>query len=333
MSDGQSVFRGRGLLYLSLGCGVACASVSGLSVGSADAGPDGAVAPRAILFGGYNEGVSVYLDDTWSFDGQVWTQLKPPSSPPAASQSAIATLGASLLLFGGNEPSMNVGNDTWSFSEDRWTEEELTEAPPPRSSAGVAVLGSTVLLFGGYGEAQTSLQDTWLWNGTSWSELHPKTVPPVRDSAAMAALGGKAVMFGGENTGLNLTVALGDTWLWDGSNWEQVYPSHSPQARLSPGFAAVGAVLLLFGGLDDNGNALGDTWTWDGTDWTELHPGRSPSPRGGPMMAAFQGGALLFGGVIASDDLADTWLWSGSDWISSPAMGPSARAGGALSAL
>jgi len=54
---------------------------------------------------------------------------------------------------------------------------------------------------------------------------------------------------------------VSDTWIWDGSNWSQQSPAHSPPARNNPAMAcsATGQT-VMFGGYSNQ--ALSDTWVW-----------------------------------------------------------------------
>ena len=152
--------------------------------------------------------------------------------------------------------------------------------------------------------------------------------PVPRESVGMAydAARGQVVLFGGSGGVRRYGVHdFGDTWTWDGSDWTQQHPAHSPSPRLAMGMAydaALGEV-VLFGGSD--GAILGDTWTWDGTDWSKKSPAHTPSPRWGMGMAydAARGHVVAFGGH-GSADFADTWTWDGTDWTQrSPAHSPS----------
>jgi hypothetical protein len=83
---------------------------------------------------------------------------------------------------------------------------------------------------------------------------------------AYDAATGRVVLFDG-------VPIAGDTWTWDGTDWTQESPAHSPAARYSPGMAydaATGQVVLFGGG---NGKYLGDTWTWTDSDWTQRPAG------------------------------------------------------------
>jgi Galactose oxidase, central domain len=101
--------------------------------------------------------------------------------------------------------------------------------------------------------------------------------PPVRWGHAMAydAAHAQVVLFGGYG---GSGADLNDTWTWDGTDWTQRTPAHSPAVRENPAMAydAGHAQVVLFGGAREGGY-LGDTWTWDSAP-------TSPTP--GPGTAA-----------------------------------------------
>ena len=148
---------------------------------------------------------------------------------------------------------------------------------------------------------------------------------------------GQAVLFGGSSP-----VLLNDTWVWDGSNWEQKSPQTSPPVRYFHAMAydAAHGQVVLFGGtgptpagVDFGTEALNDTWVWDGSNWTQESPQTSPSVRYSPAMAydAAHGQVVLFGGAALNPDgtmkeLNDTWVWDGSNWTEkSPQTSPPVR--------
>src|SRR5207249_2869094 len=106
-----------------------------------------------------------------------------------------------------------------------------------------------------------------------------------------------------------------DTWTWDGVDWTQRTPAHSPSGRRGMGmtYDAARTQVVMFGGY--NGGFLADTWTWDGTDWTQRFPARRSSGLDFMGMAydAARAQVVLFGG-IGERLLADTWTWDGTDW-------------------
>jgi hypothetical protein len=65
------------------------------------------------------------------------------------------------------------------------------------------------------------------------------------------------ILFGGGSGGVDQN----STWSWDGSNWTQLFPMQSPQAREGAGIAydEVRHHIILFGGQSSN-EFLNDTW-------------------------------------------------------------------------
>lgn len=188
-----------------------------------------------------------------------------------------------------------------------------------------------VVLFGG-----GSVADTWLWNGSNWTQASPAVSPPPRGAASMAfdAAHSQMVLFGGIQPN-SATARLGDTWLWDGTNWTQPTVSNGPSARDGQAMAydAVHGQMVMFGGIDLNGSPLNETWLWNGSTWTQASPAHVPSTRFSHSMAydAATGQVMLFGGETNGQYTADTWIWSGTDWIlQNLTSAPSARYSAAM---
>ena len=172
---------------------------------------------------------------------------------------------------------------------------------------------------GGDGTGENYLDDTWVWDGTNWTRKLPVNSPIPRDIPVMAydAALQQTVLYGGRNNefGIGTYRELGDTWCWDGNNWTQKNPATNPPLRSYPGMAygSDRQKVVLFGGLDPNGNDLADTWLWDGLTWTQLTLTTNPSPRDGAagqlVYDSGQQQIVLFGGYssTAGKDLADTW--------------------------
>jgi hypothetical protein len=138
-------------------------------------------------------------------------------------------------------------------------------------------------------------------------------------------------------------VSLGDTWSWDGGNWNNNNPTTAPPLRSAAAvaFDATRGVVVLFGGMTGSANRA-DTWTWDGANWSQVTPATSPPPRSDAAFGfdpATQS-AVLFGGTgnTAGTALRDTWIWNGSTWSTSlpisllPALSPPARIGAGVAA-
>jgi hypothetical protein len=104
-----------------------------------------------------------------------------------------------------------------------------------------------------------------------------------------------------------------------------------PPARAEAGMVATAGGLLLFGGVDGNGNVVRDTWRWNGTTWEQLCAGDGcfPGLRGGtafvigggatPTAAWFGGfrGTAVFDELYTFDAVQRRWRLVTSDTAAS----------------
>src|SRR5262249_11438863 len=143
--------------------------------------------------------------------------------------------------------------------------------------------------------------------------------PVARSDAQMAYYpgnGGQLLLFSGNSGG----IGVGDTWNWDGTNWNQLSPPTSPPPTMNAtlDYDPTNNALILFGGykLDGTGDSA-DTWKWDGTTWTQLalapapNPGRRDAP--GSAFDIKHNILVVYGGQHAGT-IGDTWTWDGATW-------------------
>jgi len=358
---------------------------------------------KVVLFGG-DAAQSPDLNapsygDTWEWDGTTWTEAAPPTSPPARTNHAMATLGNKVVLFGGTQTALPVfvnppdglpvpvsEGDTWEWDGTTWTQLAPPTSPPARMNHAMATLGNKVVLFGGEG-ANGPTDDTWEWDGTTWTKRAPPTSPPARKSHAMVTRGDRVLLVGGD---LDYG-APGDSWEWDGASWTRVAEGPPGQFSISDlAMASRNGEILAFGGYDfgvtgpsgpappDPGGVAGNggppgtagapgfggtsgggtggdptgaggasgslslggerefrgqvsgTWEWDGKAWLERLVVPTPDPAGTMSMAMSGGKAVLFGASIG------TWEWDGVRWTALAAASPDApyhRTGQAIASL
>ena len=270
----------------------------------------------------------------------VWTQLSPAATPSARTGASIAFDPATgnMVLFGGASSSGDL-NDTWTWNGSTWTQLSPAASPSARTGASIAFDPATgnMVLFGGY-DGTSYDNDTWTWgfpvnSGTGWTQVDDGSAPNCtwqcvngpgdRAYAAMAydPATGDTVLFGGAND-LGGTGGLSnDTWIWNGSSWNQVCTScisgsTEPSARFGASMAydpATGQLLLVGGSTITNHPY--DMWAWNGSTWTGI-AASAPLPEDGASMAfdPATGNVVLFGGEYSSGDLSDTWTWNGSEW-------------------
>ena len=218
---------------------------------------------------------------------------------------------------------------------DTWTQLNPSSLPPARQYPQMAYDSAreVVVLFGGAeSDFQANLlDDTWEWDGQNWSAKQPTQRPPARWGGSMFfdEARGEIVLFGGSLNGVGGAdgVGAGDTWVWNGTTWTQRSPATSPPARKGAAitYDSERDVIVLFGGIDDQGVRFGDLWEWNGTTWTQRVTPVTPPARFLAAMAfdATRNVSVLHGGHDG-DDRSDTWEWNGASWSdrTSTAQGP-----------
>ncbi|MHC4852240.1 MAG: Kelch repeat-containing protein [Planctomycetota bacterium] len=265
-----------------------------------------------VLFGGWSG--TTYLDDTWEWDGKIWTKAQPTTSPPPKRNdhaTAYDSLRQRTVVFGGWAKGYLA--DTWEFDGKIWAKMTPAASPSGRLQSAMAydAARQRTVLFGGL-SAGARIADTWEWDGKDWRQIKPATSPQARARHAMVydSSRRRTLLFGGSNG----THDLADTWEWDGKDWKQLKPAVSPPLRnghsmaYDPGRQRT----ILFGGSSVL-NRVADTWEWDGASWTQIKISAPPTPRERHAMVhdSNRRRTVLFGGSDGTNFLGDTWEYSG----------------------
>jgi hypothetical protein len=230
-----------------------------------------------VLFSGKGSSVGQLFSDTWTYDGYVWTERTPATSPPGRTLSVATYLsGTGTVMFGGaDQGSVLYRNDTWIWSGTTWTQSTPTTSPSARINHAFAAGSSYALLFGGSISNGAFLNDTWKFDGTNWTQLFPATVPSVRGKCSLSydSVNNVWVLFGG----VNQYNYLDETWIFNGTNWTKVavagntMPVAKYYAQMC--FDTVGGNTILFGGISaDTNQPSSHTWSFNGSTfiWTKL---------------------------------------------------------------
>jgi N-acetylneuraminic acid mutarotase len=259
--------------------------------------------------------VTSRVNETWEWDGEVWL---PRLVSPTGGGTMMAVGGKALLY----------SNTVWEWDGAVWVALATSARPPVRNYSALAPRGDKVVLFGGYDSDGKASTETWEWDGTRWS-LRSTAVRPPGQGYATASLGNKLVIFGGSTipgtSPDGSSIALGDTWEWDGVTWTQRTPPFSPPAPSGTyAMVTVGDRVILFGEagigqIGASGRSYGiDTWEWDGSTWTSLASPVSPPARYGFAVATWNQTVVLFGGWDfiggAGEPSHDTWALTGGEW-------------------
>ncbi len=292
---------------------------------------------QVLLFGGNNTN-NLSFNDAWIWDDIAWTQTgtNGGGGQPAKRDSTFLAWDATneyWILYGGEDLSLGSHapgkSDTWTTPDGiTWTNESPAHNPGARVGHGMAYCAASgkIILFGGSNNAGNdpfALDETWSWDGTDWTQEFPATTPPARGNFfGMCESGDNILMYGGATAYSGLSPS-GDTWIYDGTDWTEQFPSTSPPTLATvplgrstlPGIEAV-----LFGGITDpSGPVLfnTDTYTWDGSDWTLRSPVTTPDDERGwtSQLAGNPGphlGVVLFNGLISeigdpASHIRETW--------------------------
>jgi hypothetical protein len=275
---------------------------------------------RIVLFGG---GGGFHKDDTWTWDGLLWTHEQPAHVPGARYGDALAydPIRERVVMFGGHG-TYGYMDDTWTWDGTDWSMPLASPVPPSRWDPSMVYdpIRHEVVLFGGMiNDSRDRLNDTWTWDGVRWTRHETPVSPGARTNAAAGFYPGtgKLVMFGGDGPG---AVILDDTWTWDGNTWEKVATATTPNRRTAARMALheSSGRLVMFGGWAGV-QYLDDMWEWTGSDWKQLIPyngsmsGLSPSHRSGHAMAYDPARDVV---VVHDGNGApsDTWTWNAVRW-------------------
>lgn len=240
-----------------------------------------------ILFGG-NRNKTKY-DDTWAWDGKVWTEKHPAHKPPHLNSHAMAYDAErnQIVMFGGFENG-KFGSSTWIWDGNDWTQANPASKPQYGLNAAMAFnyASRRVMLFG----AMQGDNTVWEWDGQTWIKIPATSGPPPRSYAGLAydQERNEMIMFGGITNPYEATPKIyNDTWAWNGKAWRQITTASAPSSRYHhkmeyhPGLKKI----ILVGGQKGKRDVgpgpeglFSDTWAWDGKTWTEQKSPNSIQP-------------------------------------------------------
>jgi len=180
------------------------------------------VVGRLRVYGGFAEDGHV-LDDTWEWDGSSWTRVAELGASPGLAANGMAFDRArrrtllSVFDLQAQNPDGTFDAGLWEWSGDRWQVLEVTGPRyRPVQDMTARAAGGVLLLDPGDPQAGSS---TWTWDRHAWA-LAASLGPTPRFGHGLATdfARERVVLFGG----FQGTVALDDTWEWNGSKWTQV---------------------------------------------------------------------------------------------------------------
>ncbi len=179
---------------------------------------------KTILYGGYNGN---YIDETWTWDGAKWTEVKGKDAHFRALPAMFYDPASKkVVLYGGIGRTSREGTvirfaDTWTFNGTDWVESTSANSPPARYGAAVAYnpADNRIHMFGGSNENVEFVAEHWVWDGAKWAQLQPDRVPSARQNARLAwdPTLQQFILFGGY-----AGYYLADLWVFENNAWRPV---------------------------------------------------------------------------------------------------------------
>ena len=246
-----------------------------------------------------------------------------PAPPPAAGAPQLRYGGAvtydqarGVLLFFNGADRAGGANETWTWDGTRWTQHHSKLSPAVRSGAMMAYDESrrVAVMFGGapLTPPKAPLSDTWTWDGSSWSQVATAGAPAIDpgQEARMAydPVTRTVILY---TASASRGVSTTHTWSFDGRQWVELHPSHSPDVS-GGSMAYDGRRLILFGFTFSQGRSLTETWAWNSTDWSRLSPSVAPPQAGASSVYDPVHRQLL--AVLLVGAVPETWTWDGATW-------------------
>jgi len=191
-----------------------------------------------------------YLNDTWEWDGQDWTQQENTGPSRCGHAMAYDDNRQRLVLFGGNDALNQSYGDTWEWDGTTWTQ-RADFGPPPCMGANLVFTGGECVLFGGSGVNGVLQEQTWVWDGNYWTarqEMGPSA--RYRHATAFDSVRQVVVLFGGLDQTQSL---LGDTWE---QNAELLMTSFTAKLQTAPNGYLGSANVQLTGPAPANGAVI-----------------------------------------------------------------------------
>jgi hypothetical protein len=177
---------------------------------------------QVVMFGGAVDTSGNVIDDTWAWDGTVWTRVATGGPfPRAQATMAYDPIHEQIVMFGGVDMGQQRLDDTQLWDGTSWMV-SVPPVRPPRRSAHVMAWNPArrrITMFGGTtGTTGTTgngeLDDAWEWDGTTWREVPTSVSAGTRQFAGVASASSGITMMGGQNP-IRL-IASTETLRWTG---------------------------------------------------------------------------------------------------------------------
>ncbi|MGE0144048.1 MAG: kelch repeat-containing protein [Planctomycetota bacterium] len=273
---------------------------------------------RVVLFGGLGfaaNGLLLFQDDTWEFDGVQWTLMQPATKPPPRRGARMAWHAPSqrLILVGGEFLNTNRA-DTWEWDGTNWQLRTVATALPAMVNFDMAAdpVRGRIVLHGGDTRPSSTHFGTFEWDGSDWHRMQPAN-PLLTTGWGLAF---------DRNRGCVIAQAAhwpppsAATFEWDGEDWRQIEIAQPSRGGTNAVVEdpATGGVLMLDGQTTPVPNT--ETWLLDEGGWQLIDVAARPpaSSSLGLVYNTEQERALAFLGSDTGSLGTSTWAFSRDGW-------------------
>lgn len=223
-----------------------------------------------VLFGGSTSQLE-YNNDTWIYNGLTWQQVEVSIAPPQRHSAAMTydLQQETTVLFGGYAKG-GQQSDFWLFDGHNWQDARIMPTSPPLTFPHMtydAIRNEFVIqAFGNLATYQLKFADLQNDNEVNSFRSPSNLGSIVGFSMVYDLQRAKTILYGGES-GLKEV----PHWEFDGKEWHQILLVESPPERLfhTMAYDQARGVVVIFGGMNSDGDLLNDTWEYDGTTWSQ----------------------------------------------------------------
>lgn len=213
-------------------------------------------ASAAAGWGGEVGGIP-FAADTWTWDGSDWTEQHPAHHPVLFVPDGTYDYARDqVLLLGFYQSGIET---TWTYDGIDWTHHAVADLKPdpPRIQTALCFDNSSesVLTFGGHNDGGADLTQVWRWDGKTWTQTAAHT--PVKN------FGRNCVP---EPDKASMLLYDGSFWRWNGTDFAQLQPQHSPTIEGGLFLDSPRHEVLFFGAHWPQTDY--QVWSWTGSDWT-----------------------------------------------------------------
>lgn len=255
---------------------------------------------RILLLGGFDGEKAFDLNDVWSWDGTVWSEICPKAEWSGRDGHCAIVFNEAIYVLGGTDDPYNCRSDIWRSDNggSAWNI-VLAYAPwPERWQHAACVHDGKMYILGGWGD--TYLSDVWCsHNGTDWQQVCAQAPWRARMFLSAVSFNDAIYVIGGHDGRQQLR----DVWASSdgGATWTQVCQTAQWEARQGHACVVLNGEVYIMGGFGGGLTRFNDLWkSADCAHWTLVSRHSSWTARQGHSSVVSAGAIYVLGGFDAA---------------------------------